>query len=706
MSRARFLVLVPLCLVVVACASNVDSDPPRENVSERTEATTCSIQLSAYPVKGPHNNGYDPTAGNSSLWSCGDANSNSDFVAGDHLGNDIWAAEGTPVVATVSGTLTLVGWSNYSGNKVTIIDGCNWYHFYCHLQSIAPGIGNGGYVSAGTVIGYVGKTGTASNGVVHLHYSIYPDGNYDAGVDPWPYTHAVEQNACGCGPEICNGVDDDCNGTADDGGVCVVDQLLVPQMGTIDQPVSSDVDGDGLADLCARSSFGFACQRAAETGFDTSIPGPELSDGNGWAEPRYYGTLRMGDINGDGKADLCGRGAAGVGCWPSDGTGLGTQINGPAWSDDSGWGEIRFWSTIRMADVDGDGKSDLCARASAGFSCLLSDGNGFPTSISGPEFSDAGGWGETKYYSTIRMADVNGDDKVDVCARSSIGFSCWLSDGTALTTPTTGPELSDANGWAEPRFFSTIRMADVNGDKKVDVCARSSTNFHCWLSDGEGFPTEVLGPEMSDANGWGDPMYFATIRMADLNGDTKADLCARASDGLLCWLSTGSAFSEEPIALADLSNANGWDQPQYYTTIRLADIDGNGMADVCGRDANGIACWQFDGEAFGAKVLGPEWSDVSGWGNTQYFSTLHLAGGCSESADCGTSGSGSGGSGTGGWSGSGGAFGGNGGDGVKVKPESGDDGSCAVSTHQRTNPVALFVLGIAALVLGRRSRRR
>jgi hypothetical protein len=174
----------------------------------------------------------------------------------------------------------------------------------------------------------------------------------------------------------------------------------------------------------------------------------------------------------------------------------------------------------------------------------------------------------------------------------------------------------------------------------------------------------------------------------------------------LCWLSTGSAFSEEPIALADLSNANGWDQPQYYTTIRLADIDGNGMADVCGRDANGIACWQFDGEAFGAKVLGPEWSDVSGWGNTQYFSTLHLAGGCSESADCGTSGSGSGGSGTGGWSGSGGAFGGNGGDGVKVKPESGDDGSCAVSTHQRTNPVALFVLGIAALVLGRRSRRR
>ena len=34
------------------------------------------------------------------------------------------------------------------------------------------------------------------NGVVHLHYSIYPNGNYNAGIDPWPHLYAVEWHVC------------------------------------------------------------------------------------------------------------------------------------------------------------------------------------------------------------------------------------------------------------------------------------------------------------------------------------------------------------------------------------------------------------------------------------------------------------------------------------------------------------------------------
>ena len=167
-----------------------------DETGEVSEAVSCSPQLSVYPVRGRHNNGYDSTAGNSSQWTCDDAHSNSDF-GGDHIGNDIWAARGTPVAATSDGRLVLTGWSDYSGNKVTLIDGCGWYHFYCHLDHLAPGIANGAHVKAGQIVGYVGNTGTASNGVVHLHYSVYPAGNYNAGIDPWPKLHAVESNTCG-----------------------------------------------------------------------------------------------------------------------------------------------------------------------------------------------------------------------------------------------------------------------------------------------------------------------------------------------------------------------------------------------------------------------------------------------------------------------------------------------------------------------------
>jgi hypothetical protein len=152
--------------------------------------------LVTFPIRGPHNTGYEaPSTGDPSLWSCDAGSSNSDF-GGAHLGVDLWAARGTPVVATVPGTLVYTGYSQYSGNKVTVRTDGGWYHFNCHLDTIAPGMVDGVRVEAGTVIGTVGNTGTASNGVVHLHYSIYPNNDYDQGVDPWPHLHAVEWDVC------------------------------------------------------------------------------------------------------------------------------------------------------------------------------------------------------------------------------------------------------------------------------------------------------------------------------------------------------------------------------------------------------------------------------------------------------------------------------------------------------------------------------
>lgn len=153
--------------------------------------------IAVFPVRGKHNLGYEaPSTGDPALWTCGNTNSNSDFVPGDHLGNDIWAARGTPVAATATGDLILTGYNDYSGNKVTIQTADGWEHFMCHLDHLAPGIANGVHVTAGQIVGYVGNTGTASNGVIHLHISVYPPDNYDAGIDPWPLLHAVEHDTC------------------------------------------------------------------------------------------------------------------------------------------------------------------------------------------------------------------------------------------------------------------------------------------------------------------------------------------------------------------------------------------------------------------------------------------------------------------------------------------------------------------------------
>jgi hypothetical protein len=507
--------------------------------------------------------------------------------------------------------------------------------------------------------------------------------------------------ACEPSPESCNGKDDDCNGTADDGDVCTIEQVILPGLALDDGRASSDVDGDGRADVCARTAAGVDCHRSADGGISELVAGPELSDAAGWGELRHYATVRMADLNGDGRADVCARAAAGVDCWLSDGDGFGTHVVGPEWSDANGWDALRFFSTLRLADIDGDGLADLCARSASDLRCHRFDGAGFGEAILGPELSDAAGWGEPRYWATIRLADVDGDGRDDVCARHSAGFSCWKSTGSGFGEPIVGPELSDAAGWGEPRYYATIRMADVDGDGRADVCARHSAGFSCWLSDGAGFPTEIAGPELSDASGWDQTRYWSTIRMADVDGDGRADVCARHSAGFSCWLSDGAGFPTE-ITMNELGDAQGWDVPHYYATVRLADVTGDGKADVCGRGYSRLSCWPSDGAGFGAPIAGPEWSNAGGWTDAKYFSTIQVASAPASNAGGASGSSGAGGSSSGGASG-GGAAGSSGG---SAAPSGGDDGGCACRTTRGGTGGALSLVCLSLLALCRGARRK
>jgi peptidoglycan LD-endopeptidase LytH len=89
-----------------------------------------------------------------------------------HQGNDIMAPRGTPVVASVAGTVkghnsSLGGISYYLNG-----DDGNTY-FGTHLDRLS---GASGRVAAGTVIGYVGSTGNASASAPHLHFEMHPGG--------------------------------------------------------------------------------------------------------------------------------------------------------------------------------------------------------------------------------------------------------------------------------------------------------------------------------------------------------------------------------------------------------------------------------------------------------------------------------------------------------------------------------------------------
>ncbi len=389
----------------------------------------------------------------------------------------------------------------------------------------------------------------------------------------------------------------------------------------------ADLNADGLADICIRDKDGIDCRVSTRDGFGASIRGPELKDSSGWGGTDNYATIRAGDINGDGMADLCARANAGMRCWIFDGEKFGPSITGPAWSDDAGFNRVSQYATIQMPDINGDGMADLCARKKEGLECAISTGEGFGTPFMGPLLRDADGWDKPEYFGTIRFADINGDGKSDVCARNATTIRCFLSKGDGFEAGVSGPGWTNENGWDNFHYWSTIRLVDLDNDGAADICARAAAGILCHLADGEGgFGPRIEGPGLSNQSGWDDMSNYDTIRYADVTGDGRLDLCARANAGMQCWPFDGEKFGDgwSPGPMKDDS---GWDNEQFYRTISMADINGDGMADVCARASQNYVCWVSTGSGFNPTlVAGPAWSNAAGYSDVKYYSTTRLFG--------------------------------------------------------------------------------
>ena len=91
-----------------------------------------------------------------------------------HLGIDIMAPEGTPVLAAAGGVIVKRDSSALGGISLYErgLDGYTMY-FYAHLSRYAPSIKEGDLVRQGDVIAYVGHTGNASASAPHLHFGVY-----------------------------------------------------------------------------------------------------------------------------------------------------------------------------------------------------------------------------------------------------------------------------------------------------------------------------------------------------------------------------------------------------------------------------------------------------------------------------------------------------------------------------------------------------
>lgn len=288
-------------------------------------------------------------------------------------------------------------------------------------------------------------------------------------------------------------------------------------------------------------------------------------------------------------------------------------------------GQAQYYGTLQYPDLNGDGRADACIRdAGDGIVCAISSGAGFPSTIYGPALTDAAGFAEPRYYSAIRYPDINGDGKADICYRNSARIICAIGTGSGFGENIAGPAFSDAAGYHQPQYLRTLQYPDVNGDGRADICIRDQQGIECRLSQGMTFSAPFRGPDWSDSIGFNQPKYYGTITFVDINGDNMADICVRNSTGVICHLSTGSGFESAAITGPAWTDALAFDQPLYYASIRYTDLNRDGIIDVCARVANGLDCYFGTGSGFVPAFTSGVLADSSGYNTLEHVYSVQF----------------------------------------------------------------------------------
>jgi peptidoglycan LD-endopeptidase LytH len=104
-----------------------------------------------------------------------------------HLGIDIAAPIGTPVLAPVAGIVDRVANGGAGGRVVWLREaGAHRLYYFAHLDAVH--VARGQRVRAGEPLGTVGTTGNAAGTVPHLHFAVHEGRDI---LDPWTFATAA-----------------------------------------------------------------------------------------------------------------------------------------------------------------------------------------------------------------------------------------------------------------------------------------------------------------------------------------------------------------------------------------------------------------------------------------------------------------------------------------------------------------------------------
>ena len=230
--------------------------------------------------------------------------------------------------------------------------------------------------------------------------------------------------------------------------------------------------------------------------------------------------------------------------------------------------------SVYAADLDGDGDPDVLSAS------WDDDKIAWYENLGGGSFSaqrvittDANG------ASSVHAADLDGDGDADVLSTSVFDTKVAWYENLG------GGSFSVQRVIATGASPSAVHAADLDGDGDADILPTNASDAIVWyenLGDGAFSTRHVIAISAEGA-------VSTSVRAADLDGDGDADVLWGSNvDDAIRWHENlgGGAFSAERVIIAPVANTS-----QESMSVRAADLDGDGDADVLSASNNGGIVW-------------------------------------------------------------------------------------------------------------------